>query len=233
MYKQVFTLLRSSAHEAAEQFTDTNALPILRQQIRDSARSIQASKCAIAAAMAQYQAEIDHHQIIADKITDLEERALVALDQNQDELAQEAAEVLASLEEENDTSLAAQQMFRNQIGGLKSQLREAQSILRELQRGERLAAAAHSTRGLNTRGAGCDHSSLTAARETLQRLQARQSQHQRKVEAMAELNRTANPDSVTEKLAKAGCGKPVKKSADGVLDRLRAKAKKSKKSGKS
>ena len=56
MYKQVFTLLRGSAHEAAEQFTDANALPILRQQIRDSARSIQASKCAIAAAMAQFVA---------------------------------------------------------------------------------------------------------------------------------------------------------------------------------
>ncbi len=233
MYKQVFTLLRGSAHEAAEQFTDANALPILRQQIRDAARSIQASKCAIAAAMAQYQAEVDHHQAIAAKITDLEERALAAMDKNQDELAHEAAEVLASLEEENDTSLAAQLMFREQIGGLKSQLREAQSILRELQRGQRLAAASHSTSRLNTRGVGCDHSSLTAARETLKRLQARQMQHQRKADAMAELNRTANPDSVTEKLANAGCGNPVKKSADDVLDRLRAKSKKSKKTGKS
>lgn len=230
MYKQVFTLLRGGAHEAAEQFTDANALPILRQQIRDSAKSIQASKHAIAAAMAQYRAEVDHQQSIATKMADLETRALAAIKNDNDDLAQEAAEVLANLEEENETSLAAQKLFRNQISALKTQLREAQSILRELRRGERLAAASHSTRGFNSRSSSCNNSSLTDARETLNRLQARQLQHQRKVEAMAELNRTANPDSITEKLADAGCGKPVRKSADDVLDRLRSKAKKSGKS---
>lgn len=228
MYKQVFTLLRGSAHEAAEQFTDANALPLLRQQIRDSAKSIKASKCAIATAMVQFQAEVDHQQAIAAKMTDLEARALVAINQDKQELAQEAAEILAGLEEETETSLTAQKLFRDQISGMKGQLREAQSILRELQCGERLASASHSTRSLNSRNISCEQSSLSAARETLKRLQARQLQNQRKVEAMAELNRTANPDSITEQLAEAGCGKPVKKSANDVLDRLRAKAKKSK-----
>ena len=94
MYKQVITLLRGSAHEAAEQFTDANALPILRQQIRDSAASIQASKASIAAAMVQYEAELDHHRALTQRIKDLEHRAIAAIEQNEDELAQEAADAL-------------------------------------------------------------------------------------------------------------------------------------------
>ena len=189
MYKQVITLLRGSAHEVVEQFTDANALPILRQQIRDSAANIQASKASIAAAMVQYEAELDHHQALMKRIKDLEQRAIAAIEKNEDDLAREAAEILANLEEENQTSLAAQKLFRTQIAELKSQLREAQSILRELKRGERLATASHSTRKLNTRGGASDDTSLAAARETLSRLQARQVDNQRKVAAMAELDR--------------------------------------------
>ena len=146
MYRHVLTLLRGSAHDTAEQFTDHNALATLRQQIRDSARSIQASRYAIANAIAQYQSELDHQQIVTSKIADLEQRTIIALEKGQDELAQQAAETIAGLEDENETSSAAQKLFREQLANQKAQLREAQSILRELQRGARLAAAADSTR---------------------------------------------------------------------------------------
>jgi len=230
MYRHVLTLLRGSAHDTAEQFTDHNALAILRQQIRDSARSIQASRYAIANAIAQYQSELDHQQIVTSKIADLEQRTIIALEKGQDELAQQAAETIAGLEDENETSSAAQKLFREQLANQKAQLREAQSILRELQRGARLAAAADSTRYLNDR-AGSNHTgALNAARETLDRLQKRQQQDQRKAEALAGLDRAAQPKTVTEELARAGCGKPLQRTANDVLDRLRTKTKPSKKS---
>ena len=52
MFKQVLTLIRSRSHDAAEQFTDTNALAILRQQIRDSAHAVDMARRAVAVAIA-------------------------------------------------------------------------------------------------------------------------------------------------------------------------------------
>ena len=39
-------------------------------------------------------------------------------------------------------------------------------------------------------------------------------------EAMAEMERTDDPSALTEKLAEAGCGAPLRTSADDVLARL-------------
>lgn len=224
MYQKVFTILRGTAHDAAEHITDANALTLLRQQIRDSTHSIRACKCTLANAIAQQQQETAHLDKLTSKMADLESRIVGALEKGEDQLALQGANVLADLELELSNSKAAQQVFQEQIDSQRAQLREAQSILRELQRGERLAAACQASQRIATVDTGTQQTALKAAQETLLRLRERQTQERLRAEAIKHIDQCENPDEVTKRLAGAGFGKPLRPSGKDVLDRLKAKA---------
>lgn len=230
MYQKVFTILRGTAYEAAEHITDANALTILRQQIRDSTHSIRSCKCTLANAIAQQQRENAHLDKLTRKIADLECRIVGALEGGDDQLALQGAEALAELEEELANSQAAQQVFQDQIDGQRAQLREAQSILRELQRGERLAAACQASQRIATVDTGASHTALKAAQDTLLRLRERQQQERHRAEAMMRIEQSDDADEIANKLARAGFGKPIRHSGKEVLARLKAKNAKAKSS---
>ena len=82
--------------------------------------------------------------------------------------------------------------------------------LRELQRGQRIAAAVDSTQRLRESAPGSSLSALKDAEETLLRLRTRQKQIDATAAAMAEMEQSGDPAAVSEKLAAAGCGAPLR-----------------------
>ncbi|TGS65810.1 PspA/IM30 family protein [Mesorhizobium sp. M3A.F.Ca.ET.201.01.1.1] len=220
MLKQFFALVRGRSHEAAEAVVDRNALVILRQQIRDCAEAIAAARRAVAIAIAQNDQEVQQHKKLVDRIEDLEKRTVAALEQEQNELAREAAETIALLEAERTASEDAQKNFGTEIERLKRIVRASEMRLRDLQRGQRIAAAADKTQRLRETAPGSTLSALQDAEETLSRLRARQKQIDAAAAAMAEMEQTGDPAAMSEKLAAAGCGAPLRNSADAVLERL-------------
>ena len=97
MFRSLFTLMRGRAHDADEAFTDAHALPILQQQLRDCAQAVSAARKALALAIAQNDQETEQFERLATRIAELEERTVAALEQGQQDLAQEAAETIARL----------------------------------------------------------------------------------------------------------------------------------------
>ena len=79
MFKTVVTLIRGAAARADEEFADRSALLILDQQIRDAAAGIERSKRALALAIAQDEAEGKRLEATLDRLENLEERAVAAL----------------------------------------------------------------------------------------------------------------------------------------------------------
>lgn len=229
MFKQIITLFRGAANTASEDFTDRHALLILQQQMRDSAHALSAARKAVAVAMAQNKQEQAQHKQLVERLKDLEDRAVAALEQDKQDLAREAAETIAMLEAERDASSQAQAQFTTEITRLRANVRGAEMRMRELQRGQRIASATDKAQKLRTQVPESGLSSLTDAEETLSRLRQRQQHIDLTAEAMAELDATDNPARTIEKLAEAGCGKPLKSDADDVLERL---AKRAKKAGK-
>ncbi len=224
MYKQVWTIVRGTLRDSAEEFTDRNALLILKQQIRDSADAITTARKAVALAMAQDEQERAQHKKLVERITELEARAVAAIEQGKEELAREAAEVIAGLEEERDTSLKAQTYFAAEIARLRTNLRNAEARLRDLQRGQRIAAATDAAQKLRNQSPEETFASLVDAEVTLERLRRRQTEADLTAKAMSELDGTDNPERIREKLAEAGCGEPLRPNADLVLERLRKRA---------
>ncbi len=220
MYKQLMALLRGHGHEAGERIVDRNALVILRQQIRDCADAIDAARKAVAIAMAQNEQDGAQFEKLAARIDDLEQRAVAALDQGQDALAREAAEAIALLEDERDASREAQARCAAEIDRLKRIVRASEMRLRELQRGQRLAQANDATQRLRETASGSSLSALKDAEATLSRLRSRQARIDATASAIAEMEQSSGPSALSEKLAAAGCGAPLRTSADAVLERL-------------
>ena len=227
MFKQLYALFRGTANEAAQNYTDRHGLIILRQQINDSARAVQSARKAVAIAIAQNKQEEAQYKKIVARIEDLEGRTIVALETGKKKIAREAAETIAFLEAERDTSKAAMDRFQSEIDKLKSRVRNAETRLGELKRGHRLADATDKTQRMRSVSEGSTNSALGDAEETLLRLRMRQKQMDATEDAMREMEQEGNAEQVIEKLAAAGCGAPLSSSADDVLKRLSKKTKKS------
>lgn len=227
MYKQVLTIIRGITHTTTEEFTDRHALPILQQQIRDSARAVASARRAVAIAIAQSEQEREQDAAIKARIRDLEDRVMAALEQDKMELAREAAEMIAVLEADAKASSEAQARFASEIDRLKQSVRQAEAKLLDLQRGQRLASATQAAQNMQEQVAADDLSSLADAEATLMRLQRRQREFDLTARAHADLDGANSPARMSEKLAEAGCGVPLRSSADDVIARLNARRTKS------
>lgn len=223
MFKHILTLLRGRAYEAEQAFLDNNALPLLGQQIRDAAGSLQQARRAVAIAIAQNEQEVAQYRKAQGRIIDLEARAIAALENGDDGLAREAAGAIGWLEAECATSEKAQAQFRAAIERMRGVIRASESRLRDLQRGERIArATAHTQRLDRTADAG-DMATLSDAEETLERLRNRQQEIDITAQALRDMDGTTEPSAIIEKLARAGCGAPLAPDADSILARLRGR----------
>ena len=130
MFKQIITLFRGAAHTASEDFTDRHALLILQQQMRDSAHALAAARKAVAVAMAQNKQEQAQYERLVERLKDLEDRAVAALEQEKHDLAREAAETIAMLEAERDASSQALAQFTTEITRLRTNVRNEPVSLR-------------------------------------------------------------------------------------------------------
>ncbi|NJM84641.1 MAG: PspA/IM30 family protein [Tabrizicola sp.] len=224
MFKQIVTLIRGRQHDAAEAFTDANAMALLRQQIRDAASAVEASRRAVALAMAQGEREANQRRRLEGQIADLETRTMAALTQGQEELARAAAETIAHLEAERDTAARAGEAYGTEIARLRTHLREAETRLRALERGQRLAFATDQTQRLRRQIPAAGVAAISEAEATLKRLEDRQARIEATDMALIELDGQSSAEQLREKLAAAGCGTPIRVGAEDVLARLKAKA---------
>jgi phage shock protein A len=227
MLKTIVTLVRGAAFRAEEEFADRSALLILDQQIRDSAAGIERAKRALAVAIAQDEAEGKRLEITLQRIADLEERAVAALNGGSEELAAEAAEAIAVMEADRDSIREARATFAREIAGLKATVRKSAARLNELERGRRIASAAESVRRLKA-GSGLmgpgGATALADAEQTLRRLRERQAEDAAAADAYEALETEPNPAGIAERLEAAGFGKRTRPTAASVLERLKQKA---------
>lgn len=224
MFKTLLTLARGQSHAAAQAVADANALVILDQQMRDASANLDRARRALAIAKAQAAHEDERISGVRARIGDLETRAVEALNAGRDDLAAEAAETIAGLEDETRSAAAAQASFARECGRLGQITAQAERRLADLERGRRAARAAEAVRRLRFQGApalGGGDSALRDAEATLKRLR----EHQREDEAIASELEAVSPgtdaDRMRDKLESAGFGDPTKSSARSVLERLR------------
>jgi phage shock protein A len=227
MLKTLITIVRGRAFAAAEEVADRNALLILDQQMRDGTGALDWAKKALFVAIAQENQEAQRLEVTRTRITDLETRALAALEAGREDLAAEAAEAIATLETERDASTTARALFGAEIAKLRGHVLQQQTRLSQLERGRRIARAAEAVR-VARRGRIEEppvfEGSLADAEATLARLRERQVEADAAEAAFDALDAATGPVAVAEKLAAEGFGPRLKPNAADVLARLRERA---------
>jgi len=227
MLKILMTLFRGAAAAAEEDVLDRHALLILDQQIREVAAGVERSKRAFAVAIAQDGAEAQRLDKLAQRIADLEERAVAALAGGREDLAAEAAEAIAALESERAAMTEAREAFAEEAKRLKRSVGDATRRLSELERGRRVAQAAEAVRRLREgrlRPGSSQVTALAEAEATLRRLREKQAEDAAAESALDAFDAETGSVSVAEKLEAAGFGRRTKPSAAEVLERLKQRA---------
>ena len=223
MFKTFITLVRGATAAAEESLADRSALLILDQQIRDAAAATARGKKALALAVAQDEAEGRRLEETLRRIADLEERAAAALAGGRDDLASEAAEAIAFMEDDRDAIREARAGFAREAAHLRGAVANASRRLADLERGRRIAKAADAVRRLKEgpSTAGMGQAALAEAEATLRRLRERQAEDAAADAALKSMDTEAASATLAERMESAGFGRRTRSSAADVLERLR------------
>lgn len=221
MIDRLIATLKGLIYRATEDAGDEYDLALLSQQLREAGATVRSARKAVALATAQHEQDRNRITRIADSIRDLEERTVAALSKGNDRLAREGAEAIAILEDEHLALSASTEAFGTDLRTLNGNLRRAEAHLRELERGQKTASVRESVRAAGSFGVAADHVPLAHAQETLERINDRQERGALADKALANLTVVESPRELAARLADAGCGAPLRSSADAVLDRLK------------
>jgi phage shock protein A len=173
---------------------------------------------ALAIAMAEGTRESERRTALAAKASDLEQRAVAALQAGREDLAAQAAEAIASIATDVNASEQASQRFAAEVALARREVSSQRRRLSELDRGRRLARIGHAlTATAPTSASGLDH--FSEAEATLARVAV--DNHA----ARLVREETAEPaETLVERMSDAGFGESPHVRASDVLARLRAKA---------
>lgn len=223
--KKLFTAVRGGAREAGEAIVDANGVRIFEQEIADAQNALQRAKKSLTEVMAKEMQTKRKISAVNDSISEHETYAAQALEKGNEALALEIAEKIAEFETEKAEHEDVLAGFSNHIVALKQQVKEAEKSIKENQRQlsmvkttesvQKATMAVNST--LNT-----NSSSMTSARQSLERIKQRQQDRQDQLASAKQLEADTNGDDLKAKMAEAGIGDTNPKSAD-ILARIKAK----------
>jgi len=225
MFGTLKTLLRGSAARAEQDLVDRNAALLLEQKVRESEAGHDAAKRALAAIIVGRRTEDRGLDVLKGRIADLEARTRSALDAGDEELALEAAKILAELE--NEKLIREQNIARADQAAerLRLAVEKTQRRITDLRQGLLTARAMEheqrANRGL--RGDLNGSAALKEGEELLKRILERTDPVQ-EMDVFDELEADLSGEEIVNRLADAGHGKHTRVQAHDVIERLKAGA---------
>jgi phage shock protein A len=223
--KKLLTSLRGGARELGEAIVDTQAMRIFEQEIEDSKASLTEAKVGLTEIVAKKMATERKLSDIKLKIAENEGYAVKALEKSDEALALEVAGKIAKLEASAEEVSNELDSYDQNVTLLKSQIQEAEKIIAEHERELAMAKARESVQQATksvTQTVTANDTSISSARESLERIKQKQQSEQDRLNAGIQLRKELAGDVLDDKLKAAGI-KKEKHSAEDVLARLKAK----------
>ncbi len=228
MFKMLTTLMRGAAAEAEEAVFEANAIRVLEQQLLDAAYALEQSKRELAMAMAHRSSEARAFEALQARIGELEISGAAAIDGGREDLATEAATVIAATEDELAERRAAVQRFDVDIARLRTLSDDGRRRLGDLRRGLEMARAQEALRRAGSNGRRALAAGTGALREadaTLAKIRETHARAEDFAEAAVELEDSASGKALERRLSEAGFGPALKTKPADVLARLRQRQK--------
>ncbi|BCV67826.1 phage shock protein A [Shewanella carassii] len=222
---KILTAFRGGANEVGQSIVDANSTRIFEQEIRDAEKHLTKAKRELTDVMAkemQASREIDR---IKRAVAEHEGYATQALEKGNEILALEVAEKIAQLEMELAEQQTANDSFSAHAARLKDLVKKTERQLADYQRQLSMVKTTESVQKATasiTDSFASSNSKLLNAKDSLERIKARQQQFDDRLKAAENLEAENSDQSLKAKLAEAGIGEQ-KSNASDVLERLKAK----------
>ena len=223
--KKIFTAVRGGAREVGEAIVDANAIRILEQEITDARNSLGKARENLTEVMAKEMQTKREISTLSQKITEHEDYASQAMEKGDEALAIEIAQKIVELEGEKSSKEAILESFTQHITTLKAQINQAEGTIAENDRQLLMVKTTESVQKATmsvTDSMSSNNSSISNARESLERIKKRQQERSDKAAASAVLQAEAGND-LAAKIKAAGLSDSSSSSAESVLERIRAK----------
>lgn len=224
IFKKIFTAIRGGATEVGEAIVDANSTRIFEQEIRDAENHLTKAKRDLTDVMAkqmQTSREVEH---LKKEIQTHEGYATQALNQGNEALALEVAEKMASLETELAAQQSALQNFDASVARLKDLIKKSERQLADYKRQlsvVKTTDSVHKATAAITDNFVSGNSKLLNAKESLERIKAKQQNFDDRMAASEQLQAESGDASLEAKLKAAGIGEQ-NSSADAILARLKS-----------
>lgn len=224
--QKILTAIRGSARELGEAVVDTQAMRIFEQEIVDSKESLAEAKEGLTEIVAKKMATERQLTEIKAEISENESYVIKALEKSDEALALEVAEKIAKLEAKAEEVNGELISYNKNVSILKSQIQEAEKLIadheRELSMVKTRESVQQATKSV-TQTVTANDSSISSARDSLERIKQKQQGEQDKLAAGIQLRKEMSGDDLDKKLKASGI-KTDKHSAENVLARLKAKS---------
>ncbi|GGP78590.1 MULTISPECIES: PspA/IM30 family protein [Shewanella] len=222
---KILTAFRGGATEVGQSIVDANSTRIFEQEIRDAEKHLTKAKRELTDVMAkemQASREIDR---LKRSVAEHEGYVTQALDKGNEALAIEIAEKIAQLDEELSEQQTANDSFSSHAVRLKDLVKKTERQLSDYQRQLTMVKTTESVQKATatiTDSFASSNSKLLNAKDSLERIKARQQQFDDRLKASETLAEENSDKSLHKKLAEAGIGEQ-KSNANAVLDRIKAR----------
>jgi phage shock protein A len=225
MFATLKTLIAGTNARAEENLRDHFCIELIDQKIREAEASLKAAKFSLASLIQRERSETRQITALETKAADLMARAKEALAAGRDDLAEQAAQAIATMENELVVRRETLQRLETRILQLRQSVEGANRRIVDLKQGAVAARAAKKEQDIQKRlGA---HVAQDTAFEEAEALVARVLQRDDPFEQsqiLKEIDSGLDQSKVADRLSDAGFGAPVRSSLADVLSRLKADA---------
>ena len=225
IFKKLMTALRGGAREVGEAVVDAQGTRIFEQEILDAKDKLDTAKLELTNLMAKHTQSERDVQLTKAELKKQEGFVNDALDKDNEKLALEIATVVADLEGELAEKKAAEQSFEAHVESLRGHMKKAESQIVDYERQLTMVKTTESVQkasaAINDTFAST-HSELRSAKDSLERIKAKQVHESDRLAASEELERELTGADLKERMTSAGIGNDGA-DASSVLDRIKAK----------
>lgn len=225
LLQKILTAFRGGIREVGETIVDANSTRIFEQEIRDAEQHLRQAKLDLTQVLAkemQSQREVER---LRSEVSEHEAYASQALSQANEALALEIADKIASLEQELSIHSESLNSFSQHAARLKDLVKKTERQLADYNRQLSMVKTTESVQKATaaiTDNFASSNSKLLNAKDSLDRIRARQQDNDDRLKAAEALEAENSDASLKAKMQAAGIG-PQSSSAQSVLDRLKAK----------
>ena len=222
MFRTLTTLLTGAQARAETRVRDTYALELIEEKIRQAEAGLKSAKATLASLIQRQRVEARALSALETRIADMTTRATAALEAGREDLARDAAQAIAEMENERTLRRETLDRLDARVLRLRASVEAGHRRIVDLKQGAIQARAVRRESQMQMRlGRSLDGAPAEEAEALIKRVLGEDDPFER-TEILREIEGDLTGASTADRLADAGFGPATRSTADAVLARLKA-----------